>query len=134
MRTPLLLATVLALLTISVAVSAQETKLNPFEKLDTAIPKGIELLEKKQFVEFLSNFITPDELAEVKKTMTLKQLAEGFGKHKGERMLKIFKEIKGTKPVLSKDGATASYKLKAAVDNKSEITFIKINKVWHVKN
>ena len=47
MRHAMLLALVFTMLTFSVSVSAQETKPNPFENLDTAIPEGIQLLEKK---------------------------------------------------------------------------------------
>ena len=134
MRHALLLALVFTMLTFSVSVSAQETKPNPFEKLDTAIPEGIQLLEKKEYVKFLSNFVTPSDLAEIKKTMKLEDVAKMFGGVRGAGMLKAFKEIEKEKPELSDDGKNATYKLKVPIGDKDQITFVKIKKLWHIKN
>ena len=128
----MLLALVFTMVTFS--VSAQETKPNPFEKLDTAIPEGIQLLEKKEYVKFLSNFVTPSDLVEIKKTMKLEDLGKMFGGSRGADMLKAFKEIEKAKPELSDDGKNATYKLKVPIGNKDQITFVKIKKLWHIKN
>ncbi len=134
MRHALLLAFVFTMLTFSVTVFAQETKPNPFEKLETAIPEGIQLLEKKEYVKFLSNFVTPSELVKIQETMKLEDLAKMFGGSRGADMLKAFKEIEKAKPELSDDGKNATYKLKAPIGNKDQITFVKIKKLWHIKN
>ena len=134
MRHALLMAFVFTMLTFSVTVFAQETKPNPFEKLDTAIPEGIQLLEKKEYVKFLSHFVTPSELVKIQETMKLEDLAKMFGGSRGADMLKAFKEIEKAKPELSDDGKNATYKLKAPIRNKDQITFVKIKKLWHIKN
>ena len=134
MRHAMLLALVFTMLTFSVSVFAQETKPNPFEKLETAIPAGIQLLEKKEYVKFLSNFVTPSELVKIQETMKLEDLAKMFGGVRGADMLKAFKEIEKEKPELSDDGKNATYKLKVPIGDKDQITFVKIKKLWHIKN
>ena len=57
-----------------------------------------------------------------------------FGGSRGADMLKAFKEIEKAKPELSDDGKNATYKLKVPIGNKDQITFVKIKKLWHIKN
>jgi hypothetical protein len=123
-----------ALLVVVSSASARAP--DPREKLDTAIPEAIRLLEKKQYKEFLKTFLAPDDLKEATKEVTLDRLAEQFGKKKAAALLKALKQIKGTKPVKEKDENVVTYRLKDKTEDlaKDSITFVKVGEYWYLRN
>ena len=116
------------------AEDKKDDKPDPREKLETAIPEAIRLLEKKEHVELLKKFVSPEELKNITKSQTIEELAEGFGGKKAEEVLQALKQLKDVKPKLSDDDKKAVYTLKEAVGSKETITFIKVEKYWYIKN
>src|SRR6476620_10429903 len=97
---------------LSVVASSAARGPDPREKLETAIPEAVRLLEKKQYKEFLKKFLAPDDLKEATKEVTLDKLAEEFGKKKAAALLKAFKQLKGIKPTMETNGKKVTYRLK----------------------
>lgn len=107
---------------------------DPREKLETAIPEAIKLLEKEEFETFLEKFVPPDDLKKITAKTPLSEMAKGFGERKALRLLKILKAANGNKPTIDADGKTAVYELKEPVEGKMDISFIKVGKLWYLKN
>ena len=51
----------------TIGIVAEETKPDPREKPETAVTEGIRLLEKEEYVDFLKQFVPPDDLKELTK-------------------------------------------------------------------
>jgi hypothetical protein len=110
------------------ASSAADAKADPREKLETAIPEGIRLLEAKEYAKFLKNFVSPDVLKKLTEKQTLEEFAKEFGEEKAARLLKALQTIKDAKPELDADGKKATYKLK-----ERPLIFVKIDKYWYIE-
>ena len=111
-----------------------DTKVDPREKLDTAVPEAIRLLEAKDYSTFLKNFIPPDDLKKVTEKATLDEFAKQFGENKGPRLLQVLKSIRDAKPTLDSSGKKATYELKEPIDRKKTITWVKVEKYWYIQN
>ena len=113
---------------------APEPASAPMEKLETAIPHGIMLLEKDKHAELLQLFVEPEELKKILGMTKIDDFAKEFAKDKAKLLLGVLKEIKGQKPALEDDGKKAVYSLKEEVNGKKTLTFVKHGKTWHIKN
>lgn len=116
------------------AEETKEKKTDPREKLETAIPEAIELLEKKKYAEMLKQFVPPEELKKITKDKKLEDFAAKFGSGHADKLLKALKQLQDVKPEFSDDKKVAEYKLKEAVGAKDTIKFVKIEKYWYIEN
>lgn len=123
----------LTLVAIGTALAA-DSKADPREKVDTAVLEGIRLLEAKDYVKFLKEFVAPDDFKNLTAKGTLEEFAKKFGENKGPRLLQVLKSIKDSKPTLDKDEKTATYEMKESIGGKKEIKFKKIDKYWYIQN
>src|SRR5262249_44094590 len=114
------------------AAPAEPEPGKPQEKLETAIPHGIKLLEDKKYAEFLKMYAPPDLVKKLGDG--LPKFAEGFGKDKAKDLLGALKEIKGTKPELTDEGKKATFKLKTTIAGRDSMTWYKKDKNWYVGN
>lgn len=115
-------------------VVAQDVKPESREALETAIPDGIRLLESKEYKAFVENFVPPADLKKIIEGTSLEEFAKNFGERKAPRLLEVLKEIKGTKPSLDDKGTKATFALKEEKHGKKSITFVKVAKLWYLKN
>jgi len=127
---------IFAALVIAPLVTAQtKAKADPREKLDTAIPEAIRLLEAKEYETFLEKFVPPDLFKKITKETTLKEFATRFGKDKAADLLRVLKSIKDQKPTLDSKGTKATFKLKNEdKKGKDSISFVKVGKFWYIQN
>lgn len=123
---------VLTLVLASVMVHAQDNTWQ--EKLETAIPEGIKLLEAKEYVKFLKAFVEPPHLQKLSEQGSVEDFAENFGKTKGPQLLKVLQNIKGRTPTLEEEGTKATYEVSVEGVSKKTITFRKHGKTWHIAN
>ncbi len=118
----------------SAPLSAAGVKDEAREKVETAIPEGIRLLEAKEYAVFLKAFVPPELLGRLTEKTTLEEFAKQFSEQKGPRLLKALQSIKGTKPLLSDDGLKATFKPKDDTGKERTLVFVKIGKYWYIGN
>src|SRR5690606_27356115 len=123
-----------SLLLVALAAPAIADESDPREKLETAIPEAIRLLEAKEYETMLKQFVRPDDLELILQTTTLEKLAEGFAGEKSEKLLQALKQIEDTKPMLDESGKIATYTLKEKVGGKMTLVFEKVDKFWYIAN
>jgi hypothetical protein len=111
-----------------------DPKDDPREELESAIPEAIRLLEAKEYVTFLKNFVAPVHLKKLAEKGSLEEFAKEFGRTKSGRLLKVLKSIKDAKPELGDEGKKATFKLKEEVEGKKTIVFVKVDKFWYIQN
>ncbi len=128
------IGTVAALLFAAGACAFAEEKPDPREKLDTAIAEGIRLLEAKDYLNFIKQFVRPDELKKATEQMPIADLAKDFGEGNSGDLLKALKTLKDKKPVLTDDGKSAEYTLTGDEFKRKDIAFVKVDKYWYIKN
>jgi hypothetical protein len=116
------------------AVTAADPRPDPREKLETAIPEAIRLLEAREYRTFIEQFAVPDELKQVLGQGTIEELTRSFAKENAQLALRVMKQIVGARPTLEADGTRATFELKEAVEGKKSITFVKIGKYWYLRN
>ncbi len=114
--------------------TSQEVSDAAREKLETAIPLGIRLLEEKKYEAFLNKFVIPADLDKITAKTKLEDFAREFAKEKAGKLLAVLKEIKGETPKESEDGRKATFPLTKNVDLREAITFVKIDKYWFIQN
>ncbi len=113
---------------------AQEVKVERLEKLETAIPEGIRLLEAKEYTLFMKSFAKPDDLKRVLEKESMDEFAKRFGETRGAILLSILKDFKDVKPKMDETGTKATYPVKTEGSPKKEMTFTKIEKRWYIEN
>jgi len=111
-----------------------DSKLDPRENLETAIPVAIKLLEKKDCKLFLEQFVPPKLLENILKKVTIDEFAKKFSEEKSERLIAVLKEVEAAKPKLEQDGKLATFQLEKELAGKKSISFKKINKYWYIAN
>jgi len=116
------------------AVGKEPSELNA--ELNSAIKKGIQLLEAKDHVAFLKSYVVPKELAGIlKETGSIDKLAKQWPQDKAARLLKVLKQIDGKTPLyLDGEMKRAQFDLRRSVDGKDSITFVRIKGRWYIKN
>jgi len=119
---------------LGTAQESKDKKPDPREKVETAIPKAIALLEEKKYAEMLRKFMPPEELKRIPKAKNLEEFAERFGKQQAPHLLKALKQLKDIKPIFSDDKKEVEYKLKEAISGKDSLKFVKIDKYWYIQN
>lgn len=119
------------LATCSLAV-AKDAKPDPQEKLETAIPEAIRLLEKKDYATLLKNFVAPDDLKKVTENKSLDEFAKAFGESHADKLLTMLKSVKDAKPEMEEKGTKATYKSKEP--NGMPLVFQKVGKRWYIQN
>ena len=116
-------------------ISGDDNQENPRQKLETAIPHAIELMEQKKFKDFMEQFVPPKHIEMMKATGMFATIVEKFGEgDKAQRLLNVLKEIKDTPPNYNAEKTIATYKLKEAVGNKDKIVFAKLDGYWYIEN
>jgi hypothetical protein len=128
------LACVVGFAALGRAAPAKPAKADPREKLETAIPEGIRLLEAKEHKTFLQKFAAPDDLARFTRKLSLEELARQFGKDKAVVLLKILRSVKGKKPTIEAKGKKATFKHNVKGAGKESISFVKVDKFWYIQN
>ena len=123
---PLALGLIVAL----VASVARADEADPREKLDTAIPEAIRLLEAKDYATLLKEFVLPDDFKKITANVKLEDFAKQFGEDKAADALKALKSLKDKKPEMSADGTKATFKLD---DPQSKpMVWMKVDKYWYI--
>ncbi|MFO0814319.1 MAG: hypothetical protein U0796_13925 [Gemmatales bacterium] len=118
-----------------IALNAQaDDKQTWREKLETAIPEGIRMLEAKEYVPFIKAMVEPDQLAKLTENGTVEEFAERFAKRKAADLLKVLKDIKGRTPSMEENGTVASYEVNVEGFSKKAIKFRKVDKYWYIVN
>lgn len=117
-----------------VALVAQDAPANPREKIETAVPEMIRMLEKKEHLKFIEQFAPPKVVESIKSDQKLEEFAKGFGDKLAPALLKALNEIKGTKPEMSDDGKKATFTLKEEIANKKTLVLEKVEKYWYIAN
>lgn len=121
-------------LVVVIPVFAEDVKPDPREKIETAIPEGIRLLEAKEYEAFVKSFVPPADLKKITEGTSLEEFAKKFGERKVPRLLKILEEIKDAKPHMDDTGRKATFALKEEIGRKKSITFLKVEKHWYIQN
>ena len=105
---------------------------DPREKLETALPEAIRLLEAKDYATLLKEFVAPDDFKHITENQSLEQFAKEFGEDKAAGVLKDLKSIKDKTPELSAEGNKATFAREDA--NAKPIVWVKIDKYWYIAN
>lgn len=111
---------------------AQDAKADPREKLETAIPEAIRLLEAKDYAKLLKDFVKPEDFKRITASTPLEDFARKFGEGKAPRLLEALKAAKELKPELADAGRKATYSFKEPIGGKSTITFVQVDKYWYI--
>ncbi|OHB74747.1 MAG: hypothetical protein A2Z34_06395 [Planctomycetes bacterium RBG_16_59_8] len=128
---------VLVALCASVALfvgAVEEGKTDPRENLETAIPEAIRLLEAKEYVTFLTNFVNPDDFKRFTEGTTVDAFAKHFAGGNAEFLLKALQSIKEAKPTMENDGKRAVYEIKEKINGRDKLVFVKVEKFWYIEN
>jgi len=116
-----------------VGLAAADSKADPREKPETAVPEGIRLLEAKDYATFLTNFVPPDDLKKITAKASLDEFAKRFGENKAPQLLQVLKSIRDSKPALDPSGKKATYELKEQIEGKKSIIWVKVDKYWYIQ-
>ena len=120
---------------LTVAQSAPAAKPDPREQLPTAIAEGIRLLEAKQYLAFISAFVTPAEVKSRSDRGDLEAFAQKFGESpRAAALLAALKEIQQVKPIMDKGDTVATFPLSPMDGRPNTLRFEKIGKYWHLAN
>jgi ERCC4-type nuclease len=121
---------------ISVAMAQTETKVDPREELETAIPEAIRLLESKDYANFLKKFLSPAEFKEITEKAQFNELefAKQFGEKRAPGLLMVLKSIKGQTPTFDQSKKIATYEFKTENGGVKKISIAKIDKYWYILN
>ena len=111
---------------------AADSKTDPREKLETAIPEGIRLLEAKDYATFLKTFVAPDDFKRITAEASLDEFVKKFSERKAADLLQALKSIKDAKPTLDPAGKKASYDLTERIGGHRTLTFVKVDKHWYI--
>ena len=133
MRVLCMLVVLCASAALSVAI-AEEGKAEPRENLETAIPEAIRLLEAKEYVTFLTNFVNPDDFKRFTEGTTVEAFAKHFAEGNADVLLKALQSIKEAKPTMENDGKRAVYDLKEKINGRDKLAFVKVEKYWYIEN
>jgi hypothetical protein len=117
-----------------ISPAPDDSKVDPREKLDTAVPEAIRLLEAKDYPTFLKNFLPPDDLKKITEKVPLDEFSKQFGENKAPRLLLVLRSIRDAKPTLDPSGNKATYELKEPIDRKKTIGWVKVDKHWYIQN
>jgi hypothetical protein len=116
------------------AIGSAQAKADPREKLETAIPEAIRLLESKEYEKFLRTFVTPEEFAKITKQVSLEEFVKRFSEGKAPELLRVLKAVSGTKPSLDPSGTVATFKHQLKGTARDSIRFVKVEKFWYIQN
>jgi hypothetical protein len=110
----------------------------PGKDLDAALGHIIRLLEGGEIKTFIETYAHPDDLKKIQERESIDKLVEGFKKEKAEKLLVLFKALKGTKPELKDEGKTATYQVPEAVKGedapKRPLVFVLVGDRWYIRN
>ena len=125
-----------ALLVMGLVVehAAAEPKTDPRERLETAIPEAIRLIEAKELVALVKNFVAPEDLKKITRDSTIEEVAKKFEGKKADRLREALLAAKEVEPTFDETGTTATYRFKMPVDGRTTITFTKVGKLWYIRN
>lgn len=103
--------------------------------LTKLVPEAIRLLEAKDYATVLEALVPPDVFKKLTAEHPLPEFAAKFGETKAASLLAVLKTLKDKKPVLSDDGATATFPVNEVPESpRKEITFTKVEGRWYIKN
>lgn len=111
---------------------AEDVKPDPQEKLETAIPEGIRLLEAKEDAKFLKTFMAPEDFKK-NNPKKLDEFVKYFSEKEAVSVLKMLKAVRYVNPTFGNEGKLATYPLKEPIDNQNSISFKKVDKRWYLR-
>lgn len=101
--------------------------------LASTIRKGIELLKKKQYEEFLSTIVSPEMLRDIVTERSLADFADGeLAGKRAETILTVLTGIQSRPPDILVEQNEAVFTLDE--DSQSHITFVRIGDTWYLEN
>lgn len=112
---------------------------SPGKDLDGAFTHIIRLLETGEIKAFIETYAHPDDLRKIQEKESIDKLVEGFKKEKAEKLLVLFKALKGAKPELTDDGKTATYQIPKEAEGGEDIprkplVFARVGDRWYIRN
>lgn len=112
------------------------TQADPREQVSTAVAHGIKLLEAKDYMRFMKDFISPNDMQKVlgSRTEIDAAMAQKFGEQKAPLLLEALREAQKTKPAYDPEGMTALFPLKTSIGGRNTLEFVKVGKLWYIKN
>ena len=112
-----------------------EKTADPREKIETAVPHAIKLLEEKRHDELLKKYMPPKTLEQAIDDLgSMQELIKAFEGDNADELLQTLRLIKDKKPKLNADGKTAIFELDTRVSAHESLTFEKIDNYWRIKN
>lgn len=112
-----------------------EKTADPREKIETAVPHAIKLLEEKRHEELLKKYMPPKTLEQAIDDLgSMQELLKAFEGDNANELLQSLRLIKDKKPKLKADGKTAVFELDERVSAHETLTFEKIDNYWRIKN
>lgn len=128
--TSMLLGSVFSLACV-ITLSADD-KMAWREKLETAIPEAIRMLEAKEYAIFLKAFVEPKQLKKMAEQGPMEDAVKKFANSNAKQLLRVLKWIKDTTPKMNKEGTSARYEFNLDGVSRTDITFNKIDKYWYI--
>ena len=109
---------------------------DPREQLTTAVAHGIKLLEAKDHLRFMKEFISPDDMKKVlgSRPEIDATMAQKFGEQKAPLLLEALKDAQKGTPRYDAEGVTAVYPLKTPIGGREVLAFVKVGKLWYIRN
>lgn len=125
---------VLAAVLCAAEVGQDIPRPDPRLSRDTLIPYAISLLEREKYTEFIEQVASPEDLERVLKTRTIEDIVKTFTKEKKDLAIAALKRIEGAIPRVADGGAEAEYDVDLPGEAARTIRFVKIDKLWHIRN
>jgi hypothetical protein len=98
--------------------------------LAETIDAAIKMLESEQYAGFLKTYAYPKDLEKITENVSLDQLAVSFADGKASVLLDALKKAADSKPEVSSDGMTATFK----VIEKRKLVFVNMDGRWYIKD
>lgn len=128
-----ILAIVIAV-SVSPLISAQSPKKRvTSDDPEKSIALAIKLLEAKDHVAFIREFMPPAALAKALEKRDIHEVAKEDVGDRGEKWIREFNLVRGTKPVFHDEQTKATFRAKSADGKSVEVKLTLIDGKWYLK-
>ena len=112
----------------------EEPAANPQAELNSAISYGLELLNEKDYENFIQKLARPADLKKILETKKLDELVEAFSSDKAKKTILALKHIQNVEPTLNEDGTVAEFPLELNGFPQKTIVFERVEGLWYIRN